>query len=180
MTSTDGSTDDFFMARPDMRRALRRFGLLVALLLTSTMAACQSPNEPVAVGIVGYNHTDTVIAQFQINGGSGGSYVDPHRGGGKITCCATVPAQWREGLKATIRWTPDLKAYHEEEVSIPRYEEAGTLQVHFLRNGQIKIFSSSLRLGHPDYPLTGPEAGLHEGEDPVRKDLLEMKRRGQL
>lgn len=180
MTGTVGSTDAFFTARPDMRRALRRLGLLVALLLTSTMAACQNPNEPIAVGIVGYNHTDTVIAEFLINGGSGGSYIDPHRGGGKMTCCATVPAQWREGLKVKIKWTPDLKTYHEEDVSIPRYEEVGTLRVHFLRNGQIKVFSSPKGLAHPDYPLKGPEAGLHEGEDPVRKDLLEMKRRGQL
>lgn len=63
---------------------------------------------------------------------------------------------------------------------IPKYDKVGDLAVHFLRNGEVKVFVTNPRLGHPDYPLKGPEAGLNEGEDPVRKDLLDARAREKL
>ncbi|EED40451.1 conserved hypothetical protein [Stenotrophomonas sp. SKA14] len=82
-----------------------------------------------------------------------------------------VPDRWTPDLKAEIEWTTDLETYQKATVSIPRYNEVGSLAVHFLRNGQVKVFVTNLILGHPDYPLTGPEAPMREGENPVWEHL---------
>ncbi len=159
----------------------RTFPWVITLLvmMLPPLAACQGRGGTTPVGIVGYNHTDATIYEFLINGGGGGS-VGGHRGGGTTVCCATVPNRWRPGLKVEIKWTTNLKDYQTQMVSIPKYDEIGDLAVHFLRSGEVKVFVSNPRLGHPDYPLTGPEAGLNEGEDPVRKDLLDARTRGKL
>lgn len=169
-------------AVPDARRLRRgaRWVIALLVLLMPLLAACQGRGESTAVGIVGYNHTDTTIAQFLINGENGDSFVDAHSGGGSTSCCAMVPDNWRPGLEVEISWTTDLKTYQKRIVPIPEYDDAaGHLAVHFLRDGNIRAYVSSTYLGHPDYPLKGPEAGLNEGEDPVRKDLLDAKSRGK-
>ncbi|HDS1123062.1 TPA: DUF3304 domain-containing protein [Stenotrophomonas maltophilia] len=117
----------------------------------------------------GYNHTDNHVAQFLVNGGSGGS-AWPHSAGGTV-CCVVLPDHWAPDQKVEIEWTTDLETYQKATESIPRYNEVGSLAVHFLRNGQVKVFVTNLILGHPDYPLTGPEAPLREGENPVAEHL---------
>jgi hypothetical protein len=37
------------------------------------------------------------------------------------------------------------------------------LNVHFLRDGEVKVFANRLSLWHPDYPLKGKEAELQPG-----------------
>lgn len=140
--------------------------LLALLALLLLLPACKARSRGIPVGILGYNHTDTYISQFLINGGSGGSAWS-HSASGKV-CCAVLPDRWSPDLKVEISWTTDLKTYQKVTVPIPKYDEAGNLAVHFLRNGQVKVFSTIMILGHPNYPLTGPEAGLREGENPVR------------
>ncbi len=142
---------------------------LALVLLLPALAACKVRPEGIPVGIQGYNHTDTSIPSFQINGGSGGS-ARRHSASGKV-CCAVLPYRWSPDLEVEISWTTDLKNYQKVTVPIPKYDEAGNLGVHFLRNGEVKVFSTIMILGHPDYPLTGPEAGLREGEDPVWEHL---------
>lgn len=140
---------------------------LALLLLMPALAACKARSTGIPAGIVGYNHTDTGIPQFMVNGGSGGS-ARSHSAGGTV-CCAVLPDRWSPDLKVEISWTTDLKTYQKVTVPIPKYDEPGHLAVHFLRNGQVEVFSTLMYLGHPDYPLTGPEAGLREGENPVRE-----------
>ncbi len=142
---------------------------LVLLLLLPALAACKGQPASTPVGVRGYNHTGQSIAQFQVNGGRGGS-ARRHSAGGTV-CCAVVPDRWTPDLKAEIEWTTNLETYQKAIVSIPRYNEVGSLAVHFLRNGQVKVFVTNLILGHPDYPLTGPEAPLREGENPVAEHL---------
>ncbi|HGM5918364.1 TPA: DUF3304 domain-containing protein [Stenotrophomonas maltophilia] len=142
---------------------------LVVLLLLPVLAACKGQPTSTPVGVRGYNHTDQSIAQFQVNGGSGGS-ARRHSASGTV-CCAVVPDRWTPDLNVEIEWTTDLETYQKATVSIPRYDEVGSLAVHFLRNGQVKVFVTNLILGHPDYPLTGPEAPLREGENPVWEHL---------
>ncbi|HGM6730463.1 TPA: DUF3304 domain-containing protein [Stenotrophomonas maltophilia] len=142
---------------------------LVLLLLLPALAACKGQPASTPVGVRGYNHTGQSIAQFQVNGGSGGS-ARRHSAGGTV-CCAVVPDRWTPDLKAEIEWTTNLETYQKAIVSIPRYNEVGSLAVHFLRNGQVKVFVTNLILGHPDYPLTGPEAPLREGGNPVWEHL---------
>lgn len=154
-------------AHYDLRRRCGHLVLLVMLL--PGLAACWK-EESIPVGIVGYNHTDVTIIQFLINGGNGDSALRPHQGGGSTSCCAMIPDHWHPGMTVEISWTTDLKVYQKQVVPIPKYDEVGDLAVHFLRNGEIKIFVTNVRLGHPDYPLTGPEAGLRAGEDPIRDE----------
>jgi len=142
---------------------------LALLLLLPALAACKARPSGVPVGIQGYNHTDTYIPQFMVNGGSGGSAWS-HSASGTV-CCAVLPDRWSPDLKVEISWTTDLKTFQKATVPIPKYDEPGNLAVHFLRNGHVKLFSTIMVLGHPDYPLTGPEAGLNEGENPVWEHL---------
>ena len=152
------------------RRAAHRWRTLVTvclLCLTPLLAACEE--KTYAVGIRGYNHTDQDIGQFQINGGAGGSALAPHSGGGSLTCCVSIPAKWRPGLQVTVRWVDGWdKNEQERVVSVPEYtdETAGYFSVHFLRSGEVKVFSTGYALWHPDYPLKGEEAGLEAGKSP--------------
>lgn len=143
------------------------FGLL--FLVSLTAVACRPGAKMSSVGVVGYNHTDTTIVEFVLDGGGGDSFIDAHRGGGSTSCCAPIPHKWQPGFEVAVEWTNDLERYQRKVVAVPKYdEEASQMAVHFLRDGDVKIFVTSLSLGHPDYPLTGPEAGLNEGEDPIR------------
>jgi hypothetical protein len=82
-----------------------------------------------------------------------------------------IARKWQPGTEVTVKWTSDLKNYSQQRVAIPEYDAtASRMAVHFLRNGEVRVFVTSVSLGHPDYPLTGPEAGLNEGEDPVRDE----------
>ena len=142
---------------------------MALLRLLPALGACKVRSTGIPVGIQGYNQTDTYIPQFMVNGGGGGA-VWSHATSGTV-CCAALPCRWSPDLELEISWTTDLKNYQKVTVPIPKYDEAGNLGVHFLRNGEVKVFSTIMILGHPDYPLTGPEAGLREGEDPVWEHL---------
>jgi hypothetical protein len=151
------------------------------LVWSLVLSACKGEIVTATPGIVGYNHTDTSIAHFLLNGGSGGGFTQAHHGGGGTTCCVSIPAWWRPGLQVEVTWTTDQKNYQRQMVSIPEYERgAGRMAVHFLRNGEVKVFVTSLGLGHPDYPLKGPEASLVEGEDPVRPHLRRQPKKETL
>ena len=54
---------------------------------------------------------------------------------------------------------------HKRVVPVPQYEagKSSGLKVHFLRNGQIKVFAGPTFLGHPDYPLKGVDSELQPG-----------------
>lgn len=143
----------------------------LSLLFMLSLSACQTGAQSVPVGVVGYNHTDTRVAEFFVDSGGGGSFVRAHDGGSSTVCCARVPAKWHQGLQIQVKWTDDLKTYRSRVVLIPDYGvEVGHLAVHFLRNGEVRAFVTPFYLGHPRYPLTGEEAGLSAGENPVREE----------
>jgi hypothetical protein len=50
-------------------------------------------------------------------------------------------------------------------VPVPKYDAktAGSLNVHFLHNGEVKVFITKYTLGHRDYPLKGKEAEMKPG-----------------
>ena len=148
-----------------VRRHLHTLATIGLMCLLTLLAACKEKTD--TAGIRAYNHTNNVIGQFQINGGSGGSFVVPHGSGG-LTCCAVIPAKWRRGLQVTVRWSDGhFNNEQERTVSIPEYDNRGTdLVVHFLRSGEVKVFVTGYLLGHPDYPLKGEEAELTPGVSP--------------
>jgi len=149
-----------------MRRALAmirvRFRLRILLLLIMAMlslplVACSE--EKVGMDLVGYNHTDYEIGHFSVDE-SGGTYLGPHSGGGGFVCCVSVPRKYKSGMKVRIRWDGKDDVVYDRIVDVPPYkpEDTGLFAVHFLRNGEVKVFVTSYTPGHPDYPLKGDEA----------------------
>lgn len=138
--------------------------LFVLFALLPLVASCQ--DKSVGTNVVGYNHTEQTI-EFTVDGGTGG-LVQAHKGGGKFACCIGVPDPWRPGLSVTVAWSQgDDERWHERVVPVPAYDRIGDLAVHFLRNGDIKVFVTMYALWHPDYPLKGEDAQLKPGVDPT-------------
>lgn len=134
----------------------------ICILLAALLAGCSNP--VVSANLIGYNHTDSEIAYFNASG-TGGGYLAAGAGGGSFTCCVSLPSTWRPGLQVKIGWmSNDL--WQEEVVTVPKYTEVGNLDVHFLRRGGVKVFSTKYALWHEDYPLKGEEAQMVPGKDP--------------
>lgn len=116
-----------------------------------------------------YNHTDHGIDdfEFQLQGGkrAAGGFIGKGEGSGDI-CCTSVPQQWTPSLTARVRasWKDAAGVARRTsiQVPIPRYgrKDAGHLDIHFLRNGDVKVFVTSLATWHPDYPLQGKDVEL--------------------
>ena len=99
---------------------------VLALCLACSLQACSSLAAPswtgIPVEIVNtVDEVDIVHASFNGNGIGGG------RGGGQ-ECCIPIPAQWRPGLTATIRWTKDPRpGVNPGGVKEPRWNPNGTI-----------------------------------------------------
>jgi hypothetical protein len=68
-----------------------------------------------------------------------------------------LPEKWRPGLTVEIRW--DISNWRDckwdqyvRRVAVEPYTEAGTLWVHFLENGKIRVVVSNPGPGNPAYP----------------------------
>ena len=133
---------------------------VVLLMFCALLAGCLE-DETMSVSLVGYNHTDTEIYGFSVDK-SGGPYLSPHSGGGKFTCCITIPEKYRPGMTVKVSRC-DFGGENRVEwvVPVPPYKPTdGPFSVHFLRDGSVKVFVTRYALWHPDYPLKGPEAEL--------------------
>ncbi|WP_116313418.1 DUF3304 domain-containing protein [Cupriavidus taiwanensis] len=150
---------------------LKRTTLMTVILaaLTMMIAACSKSegraDDMAASSITAYNHTPDYIHQFYVNDAWGGNSF-AYGGGGGFVCCVTYPRKWHEGLTATVRWTTSssdpnatgdaaVGKWHEAIVPIEKYDKTGTVQIHFLPEGKIRIIISNFMSGHPDYP--GPD-----------------------
>ncbi|SPA02846.1 conserved exported hypothetical protein [Cupriavidus taiwanensis] len=149
----------------------KRATLMAVILaaLTIMVSACGKgegrADDMTASSITAYNHTPDYIHQFYINDAWGGNSF-AYGGGGGFVCCVIYPRKWHQGLTATVRWTTSssdpnetgdaaVGKWHEAIVPIEKYLEPGTVQIHFLPEGKIRIIISNLMSGHPDYP--GPD-----------------------
>ena len=135
--------------------------VLVAVVTGGLLGSCE--DKTIAPSIVGYNHTNAAIGHFTVNGRGGGGFLGAHQGGGKFACCAPIPNPWRSGLTATIGWTDERDEHYQERVvPVPEYDakRTGQFSVHFLRNGDIRVFVTLYGLRHPDYPLKGADTSL--------------------
>jgi Protein of unknown function (DUF3304) len=153
--------------------------LMALMCLVAAISACSpSPGESqganvkptsakkektVPLMVTGYNHTDTYIDSFAINGQWGGN-LRRHGGGGKETCCASLPDPWRPGIKAIVSWESNGKV-QEREVEVPQYDakNLAKLNAHFLRSGEVKVFASFGNMNSKEYPFTGEESYLTPG-----------------
>ncbi|WP_370680030.1 DUF3304 domain-containing protein [Comamonas sp. GB3 AK4-5] len=149
-----------------MKKIKNLIYISIFLIFLPVLTSCKESSYP--ANIIGYNHTDKSIGDFFVNG-YGGGFLDAHKGGGVFVCCISIPKKWSPDQKVTIKWTNDHgKSFQERTIPIPEYKESGQFDVHFLYNGEIKVFVTPMSLWHPDSPLKGPEAEMTPGV-PLRK-----------
>ena len=133
----------------------------VLLVLCALLFGCLE-EETMSMSLVGFNHTDRSIYSFSVDK-TGGPSLWRHSGGGKFTCCITIPKKYRPGMTVTVAKS-DFNGENRMEwvVPVPPYkgEDGGRFKVHFLRDGSVKVFVTRYALWHANYPLKGPEAEL--------------------
>jgi len=141
------------------KRTINTYLILAAASLLMTTGCTDSTTS---VSVRGYNHMNRLsIHIFDING-TAGPNVSPESGGGE-TCCVSIPARWRPGIKMRVAWKYDqdedlkrpLPRDQIVEVDVPEYRRVGAVQVHFYDDHRIKLVVSPCSPRHPFYPLSG-------------------------
>ncbi|WP_269791099.1 DUF3304 domain-containing protein [Stenotrophomonas sp. Iso1] len=167
-----------------MRAAvLSRAGLLLCLLLFVAGCKAGSDDETTSTASInGYNSTDQAIRPFYVDE-AGGTRIGAYAGGGSV-CCVRYPRKWYPGLTARVKWATSsgknagdpTKTWHEAEVPIERYEQPGSLNIHFLPEGKVRILiwngtPRSEGYPGPSYPAAppgwSPKGGDDERPDPA-------------
>jgi len=142
------------------KNAHRNLLATLILLITLALSACESaedkPNEGIAVGITGINHTKTFIAGFYIDDSYGSNLPDITEGGGggATSCCLILPRQYRPGLTARVRWnhTEDKDNWKETTATLlPYFDGAGRAWINFLPDDRVVIFISDAAPWHRAY-----------------------------
>ncbi|RQO50977.1 hypothetical protein DBV14_17550 [Variovorax sp. KBW07] len=164
---------------------------VLSLLLTACKPDAPKKEEPVTVGITGYNFTNEGVQRYFVNN-TYGSNLPPYGGGGATSCCVSLPAKWSPELKIELTWrmgdwtVPYEQIAHlstdeqlkccwkvralAKTVSVEPYQAdtMGSLQVFFLPEDEIKVWvylAGPQNPGHPSrmgYPA--PSAPSHSGE----------------
>ena len=147
--------------------SVEQFGVwllrVVACLLVAGATGCEpEPPKPLIAGITGYNFTGEGVQDYYVND-QRGSNLPPYGGGGSLSCCVPLPAQWSPGLTVTVDWTmgrwttPHETRKHltvrqqieccsaertlHKTVPVERYGKEGSrLQVFFLPNDEIQVW----------------------------------------
>jgi len=147
------------------------YGFICIFLLFSNIA-CSKEKMMLPVDVSAYNHTEHGIGGYLVTLSTGSrveaGYIDPGAGGGGSTCCLAIPAVWQPGMVATIRMSTIKNGKEinvEKTVPVPKYvsSDVGRFIVHFLYNGNYKVFVTKYSLGHRKYPLSGKEAERQPG-----------------
>jgi hypothetical protein len=128
---------------------------LLILWLCSGVAACREPQEDtVGAGLTGIDHLadHLSVQEFSVDGHSGFQAGK----GGRMVCCVSLPRQWHPGMSVMVRWNvTNWRDCHGEEferrVPVDRYDEVGTVWVHFLSDGSVRVVSANPGPGNPAY-----------------------------
>jgi len=157
--------------------------MLVHTAIAAAVTACGEDTVTASVG--DYNHMpDRSILSFSIDS-AGGSNLGPESGETGSTCCAALPKRWHPGMKARVTWTygsSDGNApeppIHEAMVEIPEYpnKRAGSVQVHFYANHQVKVVVAPYGIRHPRYPMSAKDKLPWE----TSPQLIEYEKQGTL
>lgn len=144
----------------------------LALQACSKTEEANKKPEGTAVAISGYNYTIEGIQEFYVNG-TWGSNLGIGDGGGGRVCCVMLPDKWTPGLSATVEWRRSDcggngpgnarcpfgthgEGWKEKAIKvlvpIEPYNRPNELQVVFLPNDEVKIYSFYAGLQHPDHP----------------------------
>ncbi|WPH18836.1 DUF3304 domain-containing protein [Variovorax paradoxus] len=155
----------------------------LAMGACALLAGCA--DERVPASVEGYNHmSDRSVLSFTVDG-AGGPNLGPESGGGGSSCCASIPARWRPGMKVKVEWsygsgaegTPPPPPPQEAIVEIPEYSKrTGDIQAHFYPNHKVKVVISNYGIEHPRYPMSEEDKLPWE----TSKQLLEYEKEGRL
>ena len=153
------------------------FGFVLMLAGTAALY-WYAPSRPANPGkipapVTGYNYTFEGIQGFSVNDASGQN-LPPFGGGGGQSCCIMLPTKWTPDLKATVRWTighftkpwgerKNLSVLEQEAccwtqrtvertVPIEPYAIPGVVQVFFLPDDKIRVYSFDAGPQNPDHP----------------------------
>lgn len=120
-------------------------------------------DEMVSGGLTLINYTDKDVyasvsnAKYERSGDGAALGVGPHAGGGGVSCCVTIPARWRPGIKMVVwhsnkDWQPEYGI--REIVELPEYPggKAGDLYLVFHSETEFELLSSNFSPGHPRWP----------------------------
>ena len=156
-----------------------RLHVLSALLLAAGCASTPPPAQASGGTIDAVNHTHWAINHFSVNGQNAVDIIGPYQGGGGA-CCFAVPAQWKPGMTVRVDWETGTaysddfpgfedrpkyiawkqrikaqKRQHSQMVPVPDYSGQQTcgITVHFLPCDQLKVTTSCLTYGNPNYPI---------------------------
>ena len=134
-------------------------GGVFALALSLLLSGCLK-EKTMGISYGAVNHTDKHIVSIIINGEGGILNSRARNAGGASVCCVVLPAKWRPGLMATIKWQEDgdwlrdekgnvvLKdgrktyvplPYKTQTVEVPEYKEEGYFYVFFFPNDVVKV-----------------------------------------
>lgn len=139
---------------------------LLALLAALSLSACAGldldeeddtpKTAPAQVGIV--NHTGNYIYSASVNGAGGGN-MSAWSAGVASVCCAPIPRAWRPGLKARVRWNMPIgtkDVIKEKIVEVEKYDETGSIYLHFFPNDIIRVVVSPVGPRNPKHPIPAP------------------------
>lgn len=145
--------------------------VVVGGLLCLVLGACEA--MPGSGGDEGYSIATTItgidhlpehlgVQYFSIDGQTGGAAGK----GGSFMCCMQLPERWHPDMTVRIDWGVtnfrDCKAdEYVTHVPVERYEEVGSLYVHFFADGSVRVVSSNegpAGASHPEslYPIKIP------------------------
>jgi hypothetical protein len=113
------------------------------------------------VGIV--NHTGRFVYSASVDGGGGG-HMEAWGAGAASVCCVMVPRKWIAGMQMLVSWDMPEGSKHvvkEKRVAVERYDEPGSVFIHFFPDDEIRIVVSNYggwSTAHPIPPPVRPSA----------------------
>lgn len=149
--------------------------MFAACLMLAGVSGCEpQPPKPLIAGITGYNFTAEGVQSYSVNDHYG-SNLPPYGGGGALSCCVSLPAEWRPDVMVEVDWTighytqpwekrKDMTVAEESKccwtertirktVAVERYgKEGGRLQVFFLPNDEIQAWVYDAGPQNPEHP----------------------------
>jgi hypothetical protein len=133
---------------------------MACLLAAFALVGC-SKNEPVMLGILGYNHTDRYIDSFSV-GGQGGGNAFPMSGGARIACCIGYRPSRPLPIEMEVEWTFGYRRNEQGEIVVPSEthqkkailngpvpDDPHNLEVHFMPDGTVQLRITSMRSPPP-------------------------------
>lgn len=141
--------------------------LTACMLAVFALTGC-SNNEPVLLGIMGYNHTERYIDSFSVNGQGGGNAY-PMSGGARVYCCMGYRRNLQLPIEMEVEWVwgteedenhqitrPREKASYRAILDGPVPEDPQNLEVHFMPDGTVQLRITSM-------PSPEPKASVQQG-----------------